>query len=117
MTKGRKSKKKGIKKNDWFTLATILAILSGTWMVGAGMIHNVGLAFLSGSMDNFYKGVDMVAYNNTQYLDDVVKFSEVYNKGIKKSVLNSNLLFYTSAAYGVAAIACWLFGIYRGREE
>ncbi len=112
--------------NKWFILAEILAILSGTWMVGAGMFLSAGMINLGQSQDNLRDlgssygkvcgNTDSLINVSFQLQNLLFNISQNAVRGnlrmVETSVYGFQLLSKTAIAFAFLSIFSWYWGSY-----
>ena len=98
------------KKESFYVLAQILAILSGTWMVGAGMFLNY-LTFALGFMQVQTKIViGTFQYNNSNFTYGLSKPIEIIASSVTDTANFYVFLFGGGIVFAFLALCFWSIG-------
>jgi len=94
-------------RQDFFTVATIFAILSGGWIVGAGIFTNIATTSAYNSLYAFDSALGIVDCNNTLPKEILLNVSIGYNTVIKPTLGMATFLFEAGTVFaGIALILC-----------
>ncbi|MBI2523563.1 hypothetical protein HYW19_04165 [Candidatus Woesearchaeota archaeon] len=85
------------KKEDWYNLAQILAIISGTFIIGAGIYTSLSANYFN-----------LILINNLNSIELNQMFGDLVNTFFKKS----NNLFFIGIFFIFCSIGSWIKGYY-----
>lgn len=97
-------------QKSFFALSQILAILSGTWMVGAGMYQAFSSNMLALSMNQINNLAQMQPINNTMVSNEMINITHIVSNSAAHSMNFSFTLFMTGIGLGCAAVLIWCIG-------
>jgi len=94
------------RQKSLYTLAQIAAILSGTWIVGAGMFLNMGF----GKTALTYNLLDSAISNNESISKILLDAAVSVNSAASASYDFHTRLFYIAFTFGLIALFAWFVG-------
>ena len=100
-------------KKDFFMLAQILAILSGTWIVGAGVFMNFALTNTILLQNQVGVIIDITHTNNTNLTTELVSSAEGLVTNIDSSLNIFLTIFMLAIIFAIFSILCWIVGLMR----
>lgn len=98
------------KRNSWYKLSEILAILSGTWIVASGIFITLASNSLFQQQNQISISQQAILANNPE----IVSLSNQTVSSLSKIVVNSvelfKFLFYVGIVLGILSLVFWFLG-------